>query len=188
MKQIFVVINLILLTAAAYLGVQILYKDTGDFYMNIHEQPSEGTGNIPGVALETDGATLDSRVSNITDRNVFKVRVTSSEPDRTPSEDTDKKKDGQEILPANLSLKLHGTVMGASGVFAVIEDTKKKSQSMYQTGEVIQGAVLKEISTHQVVLTFEGKDQVLELKIEPLPLRKSGREGAGSGPAPPEQE
>jgi general secretion pathway protein C len=53
-------------------------------------------------------------------------------------------------------------------MFAVIEDTQKRLQSLYQVGDIVQGAIVREILPHQVIITVDGKSQRLEMKTEPL--------------------
>lgn len=64
----------------------------------------------------------------------------------------------------SLSLVLMGTIVSeGENSRAIILEKDKKTQRMYQQGEVVQGAVLKKILRGRVVLTYNNKDEVLDM-------------------------
>jgi general secretion pathway protein C len=63
-----------------------------------------------------------------------------------------------------LDLKLWGTVHGSNGTtYAVIEMPRQKKQALYRVGEYIQDARIRLILRHKVVLSVNGRDEVLDL-------------------------
>ncbi len=84
------------------------------------------------------------------------------------------------LKPTRLKLALLGTVSGPEEMaFAVIEEKKKRKQDLYQTGDKIQGAMIKKVLRGKVVLVVEGKDEILEM--EQMKAGKPGAGGSGRG-------
>ena len=50
------------------------------------------------------------------------------------------------------------------GDYAVIEDVKARKQNLYRQGDAIQTATLKQIFREKVVLTVDGKDEILQMQ------------------------
>jgi len=104
-------------------------------------------------------------IEKVTRRNLFKVDVDG--------------KNNNAPEPVNLNLEktslkltLWGTVTGQKKEdgWAVIQDIKTKQQDLYRVNDKIQGATIKSILRNKVILTVNGKDQVLEVDAEPPPL------------------
>jgi len=85
---------------------------------------------------------------------------------------TDKKNDPEkevndlsgELETTSLEIALKGTVNGeGKSNRAIILDKKSKKQELFQEGDAIQGAFVKEILRNKVILSFNGKDEVLEM-------------------------
>ena len=104
-------------------------------------------------------------------RNIFQAVVVKTEP---IVEDVT-----SEVLePTKLKLSLMGTISGSErSARAIISDEVKRKQDLYQVGDSIQGAMIKTIDRGKVVLSVNGKDEVLTLKD-----RKGG--GAAYKPSP----
>jgi general secretion pathway protein C len=108
----------------------------------------------------------------ILDRNLFNTRSTS--------ESQAGKVDVASLEETKLNLKLWGTVSGTGdGDYAVIEDVKAREQNLYRSGDAIQTATIKEIFREKVVLTVNGKDEVLQMQD-----LKSGNAAIRSGGVP----
>lgn len=114
---------------------------------------------------------LKKVIEKVTQRNLFKVEVNGKknnlpEPETLPLEKT------------SLKLTLWGTVTGQDkqDAWAVIEDIKKQQQDLYRVNDNIQGATIKSILRNKVILTMNGKDQILDVNADPVPLqaRKKG--------------
>lgn len=67
-----------------------------------------------------------------------------------------------QLAATTLELSLLGTITGAPEYRrAIIHDKKKKGQEIYGQGDSIQGRQIKEIQRDRVILTANGKDEVL---------------------------
>ena len=100
-------------------------------------------------------------IEKVTLRNLFKVDVDG--------------KNNKALEPVNLNLEktslkltLWGTVTGQKKEdgWAVIQDIKTKQQDLYRVNDKIQGATIKSILRNKVILTVNGKDQILEVDAE----------------------
>ncbi|AOY57965.1 MULTISPECIES: type II secretion system protein GspC [Desulfococcus] len=157
-KTYAVLINLFFVTMAAYLGVSAFYKgvtsgiDVADTPLSAKSSKSRQE-SVPFRPL--------SDYSVIEQRNLFKtgdlVRVSSaSSPEQT---------DISELKETELKLKLWGTVSGeGEKTYAVIEDQQKRLQNLYRENDSIMNATIKRILREKVVLTVNGKDEVLAME------------------------
>jgi len=91
-------------------------------------------------------------------RNIFQAVVVKTEPvveDIKPA----------TLEPTKLKLSLMGTISGSDrDARAIISDEVKRKQDIYQVGDSVQGAMIKTIDRGKVVLSVNGKDEVLTLK------------------------
>lgn len=70
----------------------------------------------------------------------------------------------EDIELTSLNIVLMGTVAGGDGVDrAIILDQTSKKQELYEQGDVIQGAMVKEILRGKVILSYNGKDEMLDM-------------------------
>ncbi len=155
MNKIFITVNLVLLTFGIYLGVSGFYKIiTAQVVL---EPPKSNMKKIDIVEREIYRPLLFYKA--IIDRNLFKTGMEAGEKKRLDSVNLD------EIKPTELNLKLWGTVTGLTAyAFAVIEETKNRTQSLYRTGDTIQNATVKLILREKVVLNVNGRDEILEIE------------------------
>ncbi len=66
-----------------------------------------------------------------------------------------------------LDLKLKGTILGNNGPsYAVIEDGKTKTQLLYSLNEQVQGARIVAIEPDHVILSVQGKNEMLMMSEE----------------------
>ncbi len=178
MKRIFVIVNLILLTAASYYAVRIFYRlSTADLVV-------EALPVTPAVAGQAHKALRPRRTADIgaiVSRNLFK---TDTEVASTPP--AEKPVDVEELQPTQLNLKLWGTVASPGGrSFAVIEDVKNRRQRLIRENDRIENATVKKILRGRVILAVDGRDEVLEMekirtasrRVPRLPARAEGGEG-----------
>jgi len=174
MNKIFITVNLALLTFGIYLGVSGFYKIiTAQVVL---ESPKSNMKKIDIVEREIYRPLLFYKA--IIDRNLFKTGMEAGEKKKLNNVNLD------EIKPTALNLKLWGTVTGLSAyAFAVIEDTKSRTQSLYRTGDTIQNATVKLILREKVVLNVDGRDEILEIEeldgqkkpgLSALPSRSEG--------------
>jgi type II secretory pathway component PulC len=67
-------------------------------------------------------------------------------------------------MPTNLDFVLMGTIHGSPGMErAVILDKKLQKQELYETGDAIEGAFVKEILKGRVILSANGRDEILDM-------------------------
>ena len=84
------------------------------------------------------------------------------------------------LKPTSLNIVLLGTVSGPQRIaFAVMEEKGKKKQGLYQTGDMVQGALIKKVLRGKVIIEVKGKDEILEM--EQAKPGKRGSRGAGAG-------
>jgi general secretion pathway protein C len=153
-KAIFTFINLLCITVCAYVAVNGFYgalsaglaQSPVSTQQNVYRVGDSGTTSLPLTAYKA-----------ILERNLFNTRSTS-EP-QTGNVDV------ESLEETKLNLKLWGTVSGSDdGDYAVIEDVKAREQNLYRNGDAIQTATVKEIHREKVVLTVDGKDEILQMQ------------------------
>ena len=150
----FTLINLFCITCTAYVGVNAMYDTVT---AKLTDKPVQVRQDIyqPGKAA-THQKPL-SAYKGVLDRNLFNTRSETAPQTQ--------KVDGEALEETKLDLKLWGTVSGNKrGDYAVIEDVKARKQNLYREGDVIQTATLKQIYREKVVLTVDGKDEVLQMQ------------------------
>jgi general secretion pathway protein C len=166
---IFTLINLLCITVSAYVVVDEFYETVA---VRLTQRPLAVQQNVYRVN-DSDTTRLPiSAYQAILDRNLFNTRSTS--------ESQAGKVDVASLEETKLNLKLWGTVSGTGdGDYAVIEDVKAREQNLYRSGDAIQTATIKEIFREKVVLTVNGKDEVLQMQD-----LKSGNAAIRSGGVP----
>jgi general secretion pathway protein C len=166
-KVIFICINLACITASTYVVVDGVY---GTLSAGLTQQ-QETTGPLTTHGIEdADIAQRPlSAYNKVTERNLFNTKAKN-----VPRE---KKVDVAELQETKLKLKLWGTVSGIEdGDYAVIEDGKARRQNLYRVGDAVQTATVKDIFREKVILTVNGKDEILQMQ-EFTSGKGSGRAG-----------
>jgi general secretion pathway protein C len=147
------ILNVFLISAAIYFGVNAFYIPTAGKLDHGHPAISMGKQ----ISSPEEGTVHPiSHYNTIIERNLFntKKKTNKIEPVNIES-----------LKQTALKLKLWGTVTGDSGkTYAVIEEQKGKKQNLYKVGDTIQNATLKIILREKVVLNVNGKDEILELE------------------------
>ena len=164
MKYIFTLINLFLLAACAFFSADMVYKTV--------LKDTSFMPEIKGPTVKQAGTQKNHPIKGVTrhgheiivQRNLFKIETEKKE---ASDKDATGSKERGKLEPTTLSLTLWGTVTGGSDLYAVIEDKKSRLQALYQEGDSIQDATVKKISKKEVILTFQGKDQILEMETDP---------------------
>ena len=153
-KRLFLLIDLLLIALAVYLGVKGTYSLL-----------TSRLDTLPSITMAPDSVSAETKAQvlpfssfrSIAQRNLFHT-TTGSE------------KTSQEIVLDNLEetelkLRLWSTVAGEPEVsFAIIEDQKTRKQNVYTIDDTVQNATLKMILSDKVVLSVSGKDEILELE------------------------
>ena len=167
-NRYFTIANFFLITLGAYLGVNLFYTLITS-RLDYAETTSRITSNqADPTPVEQPIAPL-SEYKAIISRNIFNSgNEPVAETPKTEAVDIDKLKE------TDLKLKLWGTVTGQDKrAYAVIEDTKAREQNLYRAGESIQKAVVKLIFREKVVLSVDGRDEILAM--EEIRASKGGR-------------
>jgi len=155
-QRIIIVINLILLTVIAYLGVTLFYSIFDYRLDNLPKQ--EAVKTIP-IAQDTQKDKPLSYYEPIMERDLFQTRAAQI------ITETKEDIDIEALEETELKLKLWGTVSGSpESAYAVIEDTQTRKQNLYRIDDVIQQARLKAIFRERVVLVVNGKDEILTME------------------------
>jgi general secretion pathway protein C len=174
-NRIFVIINLLLITAGIYFGISTFYAilTARMDYGTSSVQPIDGNSAVT-AAPYTPPPRSDYQA--IVDRNIFNSgtqAMTEPQPEQADLQ-LDK------LEETKLNLKLWGTVAGTSSrAYAVIEDTKTRLQSLYHPGDTVQNATIKMVLRQKVVLTVEGRDEILAMQE---PGKKSSAPEGSVGP------
>ena len=158
------IINILLITAGLYFGVSAFYTIGTAWLGDPSEKPVTHSSKL-AVKPRAENRPL-SAYGAIAKRNLF-----NTSPDIAPAAQTI---DVDNLKETDLKLKLWGTVDGEGRrAFAVIEDTKTREQSLYRVGDSIQNAILKMILRQKVVLSVNGRDEILGME-EPGTTRRGG--------------
>jgi general secretion pathway protein C len=171
-QRVITVVNLGLITLGAYFGTGLFYQ-----IVSLKIQPTATFQEAPVAASseKTPGVRPISDYSVILKRDLFKTRKEATTPE------TAKNVDLENLEQTTLKLKLWGTVSGdPDKAYAVIEDTQKREQNLYRVGDSIQAATLKAILREKVVLSVNGKDEILAMEDI---KQDAGRSNSGARPA-----
>lgn len=173
-----------MVAAMAYLCVEILTQKMTPDRVVLLENPAIKTAS-ENIALPKTGQNIDKNKHHIiVKRNLFKVEVEDN--GLAPAIQEVENSSPEKLEATSLDLVLWGTVTGGSDIYAVIEDRKVRQQALYQTGDSITGAKIKRISRHEVILTYQGRDQVLEIEVDDkniqAPGMPAGKIFPGTGP------
>ncbi len=153
-KKSFILLNLLLLTGAVYYGVEIFYKlvESNMVIPRVMEK-----SDAPRLVQNQRAVSPYAHYKPIVERDLFRTEKVIA-PETDPIE-------VEALKPTELNLKLWGTVAGDTGssAFAVIEEVKTRKQSLYRAGDTIQNATVKAILREKVILSVNGKDEILEM-------------------------
>lgn len=171
-NRLFIMMNMMLITAASFLVVNTVYQAATDRFDSFHvsEQKPE-TVNRP----HTKRPLSLSYYNTIKTRDIFNSSQNVKAPEDNVNVDS--------LKETELKLKLWGTVTGEKEkAYAVIgETTRSKEQELYRIGDTIQNtsATVKMILREKVVLSINDEDQVLVMEEA-----KSGRKDAADARGP----
>jgi general secretion pathway protein C len=155
MRTYLILINVLLLTGASYLGVSSFYQVVGARFEVIGPSIEDGEKK---AAPTRESVKPLSEYKALEERNLF--RLAGKQAGMGPA-----KVDIEALQETKLQLKLWGTVTGnGQNAYAVIEDIKQRVQQLYRIEDAIQNAVLKEIHREKVVLEVNGGFEVLQME------------------------
>ena len=148
-----VLVNLILLALAAYSASAIVGTVLS---ARLSESPNVEI-SAPPPPLPQQSNRSKSYYALIQKRDIFN----SAKPPPPPSGEDDK-----EPEVTTLRLKLWGVAIREDeDSYSIIEEEKKRQQGVYRVGDTVPGgAELKAVEWDRVILTRNGKDEILEMQ------------------------
>ena len=162
------------LAVVTYAGVDVFYRIVRLELKQIRTQEIV-LQKAPDVQKGESTSLDEYRV--IADRNLF---GSQDEAQKKAKVEEPVKEDLEAIEPTTLKIALLGTVAGdRQHAYAVIEETDKRKQGLYKTGDSIKGAMVKKILRGKVILRVGDKDEMLAMKE---PSSGKGGKGAVAGP------
>ncbi len=159
LKNITRIIPFLIMTLLCIGGTELFYN-IAERYLSVGAgmtAVSQGEKRIAGHVAEKVEKHKDYSV--IVQRNLFKSFVEEPKPVKLPEEKA------PVILEATqLDISLVGTITGKDGKGrAIIKDKRGGKQELYYQGDVVQGAEIKEIHRKKIILSFNGKDEILQM-------------------------
>lgn len=188
-KKSFTLLNLVLIAAAVFFGVKIFYGfataqlDTAIMAADLDADTAKSQAEAGNPSRDGNAPQRYAAYQPIIERDLFQTRAAEKKKNDIAPEEI------ENLKKTKLNLKLWGTITGNTGKsYAVIEDASKREQQLYQKGDKIQHARIKMILRKKVVLTVDGKDEVLEMQelvdqSHRLSAGGSGDRGGSRGPA-----
>ncbi len=156
------IFNFVALSILLFIGVDIFYRIVGAQLNDVGIQEIAKARPSPAKGYRRPPL---SNYRAITERNIFGSLKGASE-EIKPSE-------YENLEPTSLKLALVGTIAGSDkDAAAVIEETDKRRQELYRLGDSVKDATLKAILEGKVVLSVDGKDEILTM-VEPSSRRSS---------------
>jgi len=171
-------INLAFITLGAYFAAGLFYQIWG---LQLQPKDSAQIARASTQVTRPNAPKPYGAYRAIVQRDLFKTQKSMAGPIKVPSADI------ENMEETKLNLKLWGTVTGNTDrSYAVIENTQNKEQNLYRIGDSVQNATLKMILRSKVVLSVNGRDEVLameEIKQSPR-QRYVGARTPRIGPRP----
>ncbi|WP_083927922.1 type II secretion system protein N [Desulfobacter curvatus] len=181
MKPIFtiILIGLIIIVAFQVYALVNPLTDTPKTQLSLNNPEIDNT-QPQSTLKRIQPVKLYKIIEKVTQRNLFKVEVNGKQ--KKASEPLD-----LNLEKTSLKLTLWGTVTGQKKQdgWAVIKDIKTKQQELYRVNDKIQGANIKAILRNKVILTVNGKDQILEVNTDQLPSQNRKRGFSDKRPTQP---
>ncbi|MBW2708925.1 MAG: PDZ domain-containing protein [Deltaproteobacteria bacterium] len=166
-----ILFNLIALFIVVYVGVDIFYRIMDAQLLTV-KSPETAAGTFSTRTQEKQPPPV--HYDKIAQRGLLGGPAAGREekPEEMGAEQI------AALKPTSLNIVLLGTVSGPQRVaFAVMEEKGKRKQGLYQTGDMVQGALIKKVLRGKVIIEVKGKDEILEME-----QAKAGkRGGAGTG-------
>ena len=159
-KRISAILLPLLVAMVCIPAVEGLYSVLGAYLF----APVEKNTTITQVAEQkqvtnnTTQRTAEEYVRIVLERDLFGPSPAAAQD--LPSE----RKNPPDLQASSLSLVLMGTIVSEGEESrAIILEKDQNRQNIYHKGEVVQGAVLKKILRGKVVLTFNNRDEILDM-------------------------
>jgi general secretion pathway protein C len=161
---------LVSITIVSFLAVDIFYKTVDS---NLARVQKEKILTEEVALRKVAGKPSLSSYNVISERNLFGTKG---------EEVKERDIDLENLEETDLNLTLLGTVVrGGELDYAVIEEKDKRKQGLFRVGDEVAGAKISRIMRSKVVLSVNGRDEILIME-EPG-AKSTGRELAAATPA-----
>ncbi|MBL4903037.1 MAG: hypothetical protein JKY62_10340 [Desulfocapsa sp.] len=164
-KRSSIIASFILVTFLAVGGVEFFCRTIGQALVADKPVDSTASGNsakAPGKSPPTQvgKAQKVKKIENysiITKRSLFgRIKQEEIQKETAPA---------APLKATTLDLILLGTVSGDGNTpRAIIQQKRDKTQDMYYKGDAVGSAIIKEVKRGEIILTVDGKDEVLLMK------------------------
>ncbi len=135
------------------------------------------------ITSEQDTPGKDEPKENYDYQTILKRNLFGAPPGEEDSTATVSPDSSEELQSTTLNIILMGTISGGDGASrAIILDKSSRKQELYEQGDAIQGALVKEILRGKVILVYNGKDEMLDMS-EAENVRSSFAAPAARAPA-----
>lgn len=174
----YTLLNLLVLTVVIYCGVDIFYTLAGSKLTGVKTEQMT-TEHLKETATLEKRRAFDHYLA-ATNRDLFgAVQDSGNGSSELKTED---------LEPTALKVALLGTVSGdRQNAVAVIQETIKRTQSLYKEGDTIQDATIIKILRGKVILRVGNKNQILTMEEQSTSPRKGpGASRSTSRSAPPQ--
>ncbi len=177
LKNITRILPFFIITLLSIGGVELLYGVAENY---LFLPPGKSVVQQSAIIGSDGEATVLNKHENyqvILDRNLFQSYI--QEPEKV---EPVKENPLVGLETTSLDLVLMGTISGPQDRSrAIIMEKAKKKQDIYYQGDIVQGAEIKEILRGKVILTYNGKDEILDM-IEASKYAPSPRAAAAPMP------
>ena len=153
------ILPILLITVLCIAAVEGFYHIGENYLQSLSGQKTEPSSSVSVADREKIVKDFKKPInySIITKRNLFASRKGS---DIKVREDDA----SQTVEMSSMDVVLMGTVSGAGdGQRAIIYDKKDKKQELFQVGDYIQQAIIKQILRGKVILNLNGKNEMLDI-------------------------
>ncbi len=159
-KNIFTILNILLIGAIIFLGVDTFYRI---FEGKLDQPDFEKTS-----AIKKTGETKRSRIQRLSDYEIINRRSIFGKAAENGLSSAEELPELDNLEPTSLNISLIGTfVVDQENSAAIIwVKSKRPPQDIYYIGDSVEGALIKNILRNKVILSINGKDQILEREKE----------------------
>lgn len=176
-----ILLNLLFLSAAIYLGVDTFYRVLAGRMNQETVVTLAEPSRSPPMKGHSPVRVMSGDFQIITKRNIF-GSANIPQGGKEPQKENIKTVEIESLEPTSLDIELLGTVSDLNGDgWAVIEDNKGEKQGLYRVGDPVKNAKIISIFRGKVVLREDGKDQILEMEEMESPEGKGMSASTGSG-------
>jgi type II secretory pathway component PulC len=172
---------LLFITILSAVFVEGFYQALETFVLNVpasSKNSPDQNQEQKALIINPNEKRPDYRV--ILTRNLFGTSLNNNEVVEAPATTESEVENISE-----LGIVLMGTVSGSeNNRRAIILNKQSRDQNIFSIGEVIEGALIKEINRGQLVLSIQGKDETLDMSeaAEMRPVYKAPPSPTGENP------